>query len=89
MCIPRKTSAPIPEPSEIPQNETALTRSGRMLKIYQLFLRQFCVAGRKIQNVKTLHADLLLSGIAQLVTVMVADKIRKHEYLRSLRPLIA
>jgi len=49
----------------------------------------FCVAGRKTQNEKTLHADLLLAGIAQLVTVMVADKIHKHEYLRSLKPLIA
>lgn len=49
----------------------------------------FCVAGRKTQNEKTLHADLLLSGITQLVTVMVADKIHKHEYLRSLKPLIA
>lgn len=35
----------------------------------------FCVAGRKTQNEKTLHADLLLAGIAQLITVVVADKI--------------
>lgn len=53
------------------------------------FKDSFCVAGRKTQNEKTLHADLLLSGIAQLVTVMVADKIHKHEYIRSLKPLIA
>ncbi len=53
------------------------------------FKDSFCVAGRKTQNEKTLHADLLLSGIAQLVTVMVADRIHKHEYLRSLKPLIA
>ena len=37
----------------------------------------FCVAGRKTQNEKTLHADLLLAGIAQLITVAVADKIHK------------
>lgn len=49
----------------------------------------FCVAGRKTQNAKTLHADLLLSGITQLVTVLVADRLHKHEYLRSLKPLIA
>lgn len=49
----------------------------------------FCVAGRKTQNEKTLHADLLLAGIAQLVTVIVADKLHKYEYLRSLKPLIA
>ena len=53
------------------------------------FKDSFCVAGRKTQNEQTLHADLLLAGIAQLVTVMVADKLHKHEYLRSLKPLIA
>ena len=35
------------------------------------------------------NADLLLAGISQLVTVMVADKIHKNQYIRSLRPLIA
>ncbi len=49
----------------------------------------FCIAGRRTQNKKTLHADLLLAGITQLVTVMVADKIHQHQYLRSLKPLIA
>ena len=49
----------------------------------------FCVAGRKTRDEKTLHADLLLAGIAQLITVMVADKIHKHQYIRSLKPLIA
>ena len=39
------------------------------------------VANRKTQNEKTLHADLLLAGIAQLVTVIVADKIHQHQYL--------
>jgi len=53
------------------------------------FKDSFCVAGRRTQNEKTLHADLLLAGIAQLVTVMVADKIHKHQYIRSLKPLIA
>ena len=46
----------------------------------------FCVAG---QNEKTLHADLLLAGIPQLITVMVADKLHKHQCIRSLKPLIA
>lgn len=50
---------------------------------------QFCIAGRKTQNEKTLHADLLLAGISQLITVMVADKIHQHQYIRSLKPLIA
>lgn len=53
------------------------------------FKDSFCVAGRKTQNEKTLHADLLLAGIAQLITVTVADKIHKHQYIRSLKPLVA
>lgn len=31
----------------------------------------------------------LLAGITQLAIVIVADKIHKHQYLRSLKPLIA
>ena len=53
------------------------------------FKDSFCVAGRKTQNEKTLHADLLLAGITQLVTVLVADKIHQYQYIRSLKPLIA
>ena len=48
-----------------------------------------CLAGRRTQNKKTLHADLILAGITQLVTVILADKIQHHEYIRSLKPLIA
>jgi hypothetical protein len=53
------------------------------------FKDSFCIAGRKTQNEKTTHADLLLSGITQLLTVVVADKIHKHQYIRSLKPLAA
>ena len=53
------------------------------------FKDSFCIAGRKTQNEKTLHADLLLAGITQLVTVMVADKIHQHQFFRSLKPFIA
>ena len=53
------------------------------------FKNSYCIADRKTQNEKTLHADLLLAGITQLITVVVADKIHKHKYIRSLRPLIA
>ena len=44
---------------------------------------------RRTQNEKTLHADLLLAGITQLIMVVLADRIHKHEYIRSLKPLIA
>ncbi|MDE7283775.1 MAG: transposase [Lachnospiraceae bacterium] len=47
-----------------------------------------CLAGRRTQNEKTLHADLILAGITQLLTVVLADKINHHEYIRSLKPLI-
>ena len=53
------------------------------------FKESFCIARRKTQNEKTIHADLLLAGITQLITVVLADKIHKHEYIRSLKPLIA
>lgn len=53
------------------------------------FKDSFGLAGRKTQNEKTLHADLLLAGITQLVGVILADKINQHQYIRSLKPLIA
>ena len=53
------------------------------------FKESFCIAGRKTQNEKTLHADLLLAGITQLITVVLADKIHEHKYIRSLKPLVA
>jgi len=53
------------------------------------FKDSFCIAKRKTQNAKTLHADLILSGITQLITVVLADKINQHKLIRSLKPLIA
>lgn len=49
----------------------------------------FGLAGRKTQNEKTLHADLILSGITQLISVVLADKIHRHQFIRSIKPLIA
>ena len=48
----------------------------------------FCLGDRKTQNAKTLHADLLLSGITQLVTVLVANALHERKHIRSLKPLI-
>ncbi|MGF7060566.1 transposase [Brassicibacter mesophilus] len=56
--------------------------------IYQ-FKDSYCIAERRTQNEKTLHADSLLSGITQLFTVVLADKMHKHKHIRSLRSLIA
>ena len=44
----------------------------------------FCLGDRKTQNAQTLHA-----GITQLITVVVADRLQKPEYFRSLKRLIA
>ena len=43
------------------------------------FKDSYCIAGRKTKNEKTLHADLLISGITQLKTVTFADKIHQFQ----------
>ena len=53
------------------------------------FKDSFCLDDRKTRNDKTLHADLLLAGITQLITVIVADSIHQHQFIRSLKPLAA
>jgi transposase len=53
------------------------------------FKNSFVVAGRRTQNETTLHADLFLAGITQLITVILAEKIRRRDCIRSLKPLIA
>ena len=53
------------------------------------FKNSFCVAGRKTRNALTTEADLYLAGITQLVTVILADSIHQHKYIRSLKPLIS
>lgn len=52
------------------------------------FKNSFGIASRKTQNEKTLHADLILAGITQLIGVILADKLEWHPYTRSLKPLI-
>ena len=42
-----------------------------------------CLADRRTHNERTLHADLILAGITQLITVVLADKIKHREYIRS------
>lgn len=52
------------------------------------FKNSFGIASRKTQNEKTLHADLILASITQLISVILADKLERHPYIRSLKPLI-
>lgn len=42
-----------------------------------------CLAGRRTQNEKTLNADLILAGITQLITVVLADKNNHRKYIRT------
>ena len=53
------------------------------------FKDSLCVANRKTTNEKTIHADLILAGISQLLTVVVADRINQRQYIRSLKALVA
>ena len=53
------------------------------------FKSNMCVSGRKSRNLKTTKADLLLASIAQLFTVILADKLNSHNLIRSVKCLIA
>jgi hypothetical protein len=53
------------------------------------FKTNMCVAGRKTRNHLTTKADVYIAGIASLLTVVVAHRMSKPQYLRSLKPLIA
>jgi hypothetical protein len=58
-------------------------------KNIQYFKEPMACGNLKTRDNLTIKADLLLAGITQLITVILADKINQHKYLRSLRPLIA
>jgi hypothetical protein len=53
------------------------------------FKDSFGLAYRRTLNPKTLHADLLLAAIAQLFTVLLADKIHRRDLFRSIKSLTA
>lgn len=58
-------------------------------KNIQYFKEPMACGNLKTRDNRTIKADLLLAGIIQQITVLIADKINQHQYLRSLRPLIA
>lgn len=49
----------------------------------------FALADNKSYNITTLKADLFLSGIVQLIGVILADKLNKPQYFKSVRKLLA
>lgn len=58
-------------------------------KNIQYFKEPMCCGNPKTRDNLTIKADLLLAGITQLITVILADKLNQQQYFRSLRPLIA
>jgi hypothetical protein len=54
------------------------------------YLKEPMACGKlKTRDNLTIKADLFLAGITQLITVILADRIHEHKYIRSLKPLIA
>lgn len=53
------------------------------------FKHSCCLNDRKTRDPKTLHADLLLAGISQLLAVLLAGAMHKYQYVRSVKPLVA
>ena len=69
-------------------NQTYRIR-GSVERTINHFKNSCCLDGRRTRNPKTLHADLLLCGITQLITVLLADSIHQHQHIRSLKKLVA
>ena len=53
------------------------------------FKNSMCVAGRKTRSHPTTKADVFLAGIASQLSVIVAYRMNRPKYIRSLKPLIA
>jgi hypothetical protein len=53
------------------------------------FKDSFGLDDRRTLNPKTLHADLLLAGIAQLLTLVLANNLHRLDLFRSVKSLVA
>ena len=53
------------------------------------FKTNMCVAGKRTRNHVTTKADVFLAGLASQLTVIVAFRINRPEFIRSLKPLVA
>ena len=58
-------------------------------RLINLLKDTFQTAHRKTFNTLSLKADIFLSGIVQLVGVLLADAFHKPDLIKSLRKLIA
>lgn len=53
------------------------------------FKTNMCIAGKRTRNHATTKADVFLAGIASQLTVIVASRMNRPGYIRSLKPLVA
>jgi len=53
------------------------------------FKTNMCIADRKTRNHSTTKADVFIAGIASQFTAIIAARMNKPQYLRSLKPLVA
>lgn len=53
------------------------------------FKDSMCIANSKTRNLNTIKSDMLLAGIAQLITVVAADRLHKPKFCRSFKSLVA
>lgn len=53
------------------------------------FKTNMCIAGKRTRNHATTKADVFLAGIASQLTVIVAFRMNRPGYIRSLKPLVA
>ena len=60
-----------------------------MERTINLLKDTFALADNRSFSVVTLKADLFLSGIVQLIGVILADKLNKLRLYKSIRKLIA
>lgn len=65
------------------KNRVSIERTINLLK------DTFALSGNRSFSVCTLKADLFLSGIVQLIGVILADKLNKSQFIKSIRKLLA
>lgn len=69
-------------------NRTYMIRTTVERDINQL-KNNCCIGDRRTRNAKSIHADLLLAGISQLISVLLAGAMHEYQYVRSVKPLVA
>jgi hypothetical protein len=69
--------------------ETLYKKRANIEKSINTLKESMCAGIRKTYNSQTIKADVFLAGIAQLFTVILADRIDRTDCIRSIRRLVA